>query len=277
MTDMQRIIKYCAMALAFSIIIGLAFTLIYGAGFLFGIFDNNSKKLEEGKEIEITKEITNIEIELKSTNLIIERDKELYAATNNDKISYKVHGNTLIITERNNKLFNNEPDTDLVIYIPEDHILDEISLDAGAGRVEFFDITAKELELDLGAGTVDIDFVDVTKEASIDGGAGNLSINNSNINNLELDMGVGTLELESKLTGENEISCGVGSVTLNLIGTEQDYQVNVDKGLGSTTIDGKSVKDGQTVGTGKNILEIDGGVGSITIDFVEEEFSYPQS
>lgn len=276
MTSVQRIIKYCAMALAFSIIIGVAVTLISGVGYLFGIFDTDSKKLKDGKEIEITKEITNIEIDLKSTNLIIERDKKLYAATNNDKISYKIHNNTLIITEKNNKLFNNKPDTELVIYLPDDHILDELSLDSGAGSVELFDITVKELDLDLGAGTVDLDFVDVILESSIDGGAGKLTINNSTINNLELDMGVGSLELESKLTGQNEISCGVGTTIINLTGTASDYQINIDKGLGTTTVAGNAVKDGETIGTGRNILEIEGGIGSITVDFIEELLSYPQ-
>lgn len=276
MTSVQRIIKYCAMALAFSIIIGIAVTLISGVSYLFGIFDTDSKKLKDGKEIEITKAITNIEIDLKSTNLIIERDKKLYAATNNDKISYKIHNNTLIITEKNNKLFNNEPDTELVIYLPENHILDELSLDSGAGSVELFDITVKELDLDLGAGTVDLDFVDVILESSIDGGAGKLTINNSTINNLELDMGVGTLELESKLTGQNEISCGVGTTIINLTGTASDYQINIDKGLGATTVAGNAVKDGETIGDGKNILEIDGGIGSITVDFIEKLPIYPQ-
>lgn len=276
MTSVQRIIKYCAMALAFSIIIGIAVTLISGVAYLFGIFDTDSKKLKDGKEIEMTKAITNIEIDLKSTNLIIERDKKLYAATNNDKISYKIHNNTLIITEKNNKLFNNEPDTELVIYLPENHILDELSLDSGAGRVELFDITVKELDLDLGAGTVDLDFVDVILESSIDGGAGKLTINNSTINNLELDMGVGSLELESKLTGQNEISCGVGTTIINLTGTVSDYQINIDKGLGATTVAGNTVKDGETIGDGKNILEIDGGIGSITVDFIEEIPIYPQ-
>lgn len=276
MTSVQRIIKYCAIALAFSIIIGIAVTLISGVGYLFGIFDTNSKKLKDGKEIEITKAITNIEIDLKSTNLIIERDKKLYAATNNDKISYRIHNNTLIITEKNNKLFNNEPDTELVIYLPENHILDELSLDSGAGSVELFDITVKELDLDLGAGTVDLDFVDVILESSIDGGAGKLTINNSTINNLELDMGVGSLELESKLTGQNEISCGVGTTIINLTGTVSDYQINIDKGLGATTVAGNAVKDGETIGDGKNILEIDGGIGSITVDFIEELPIYPQ-
>lgn len=276
MTSVQRIIKYCAIGFAFSLIIGIAVTLVSGVGYLFGIFDNDSKKLKDGKEIEITKKITNIEIELASTNLIIERDKNLYAATNNDKISYRIHNNTLIITEKNNKLFNNEPDTDLVIYIPNDHILNELSVESGAGRVEIFDVTINDLELDLGAGTVDLDFIDVIHEATIDGGAGKLSISNSILNNLELDMGVGSLELESKLTGQNEISCGVGTATINLTGNESDYKVNIDKGLGATNVAGNAVKDGETIGTGKNIIEIEGGIGSITVDFIEDLPIYTQ-
>ena len=277
MTNVQRIIKYCAIALAVSIIIGIATVLISGVGYLFGIFDNDSKKLKDGKEIEITNKITNIEIELTSTNLIIERDKKIYAATNNDKISYRIHNNTLIITENNNKLFNNTAsDTELVIYIPDDHILNELSVESGAGRVEIFDVTIKDLELDLGAGTVDLDFIDVIHEAAIDGGAGKLSINNSTLNNLELDMGVGSLELESKLTGQNEITCGVGTATINLTGSENDYQVNIDKGLGATNVAGNAVKDGETIGTGKNIIEIEGGIGSITVDFIEDIPIYTQ-
>ena len=65
-------------------------------------------------------------------------------------------------------------------------------------------------------------------------------------------MGVGSLELESKLTGQNEISCGVGTATINLTGSENDYQVNIDKGLGAANVAGNAVKDGETIGTGKN-------------------------
>lgn len=269
MTNLQKIVKYAAIALAFTIIIASAVALLSGIDFLFSLVDNNAKKLTNGKAIEINKNITKIEIELKSTNLIIERDKNISAATNNDNISARIRGNTLIITERNTKIFNNEPETDLVIYIPDDHILEELSLDSGAGKIEFFDITVKELELNLGAGTVEIDSVNVLKETAIDGGAGKLTINNSNLNNLELDMGVGSLELTSTLIGDNEISCGVGDVDINLIG--DDYKIEVDKGLGATTIAGQKIKDGEIFGTGKNLLEIDGGVGSITINFIIED------
>ena len=268
MTDLQRIIKYGALFLAFSIIVGAAFTIISGVDILFNVFDNKAKKLTNGKEIEITKDITKIELDLKSTNLVIEKDKNLSAATNNENISYRIRGNSLIITEKSTSIFNNDTTTDLVIYIPEEHNLEELSLDAGAGKVELYDISVQELELDLGAGNVEIDYLEVTKEATINGGAGNIVINNSTIKDLELDMGIGTLELTSTLLGDNEISCGVGEVVINLIGN--DYQIEVDKGIGTTTIAGEKIRDGKIYGEGKNKLEIDGGIGSINIDFYTE-------
>lgn len=274
MTNLQRLIKYGAIFLAFSIIIGTGIALISGVNILFNMFYSTSPKLTDGKKIEITNNITNIEIDLKATNLIIERDKKLSASTNNEKIDYRIRGNTLIITEKGNKYFTKDITEDLVIYIPDDHKLEEISLDAGAGSVEFYDIKVDELDLNLGAGKVELDFVEVRREASIEGGAGNLVITNSEINNLELDMGIGTLELESKLFGENEISCGVGSSIINLIGN--DYQITVNKGLGKATISGENVKDGETIGNSRNTLEIDGGVGSIAIELMEELLVYPQ-
>lgn len=80
-------------------------------------------------------------------------------------------------------------------------------------------------------------------------------------------MGVGKFSLDAKVLGNSDIEQGVGSMDLNLIGTSDDYQIYVDKGLGSVNIDGKNVKDDENFGNGINKIDIDGGVGSINIDF----------
>ena len=50
---------------------------------------------------------------------------------------------------------------------------------------------------------------------------------------------------------------------------KDDYCIILDKGLGNATINGKNMSDDTTYGTGENKLDIDGGVGSIQIDFIE--------
>ena len=83
-------------------------------------------------------------------------------------------------------------------------------------------------------------------------------------------MGVGKLSLTSKLTGNNKIDSGVGEMNLSLIGTLEDYKISLDKGIGNATINGDNMKDNNTYGTGNSKLDIDGGIGSIDIDFIEE-------
>ena len=50
---------------------------------------------------------------------------------------------------------------------------------------------------------------------------------------------------------------------------KDDYFITLDKGLGNATINGKNMSGDTTYGTGENKLDIDGGLGSIQIDFIE--------
>ena len=45
-----------------------------------------------------------------------------------------------------------------------------------------------------------------------------------------------------------------------------DYKFKVEKGLGSLTVNGNSYSEDFEVGEGTNIIDIDGGVGSIIIN-----------
>ena len=46
--------------------------------------------------------------------------------------------------------------------------------------------------------------------------------------------------------------------------------VNISKGIGSISLDGKDLKDEEKIGTGSSLVKIDGGVGSIEIKMKEE-------
>jgi hypothetical protein len=55
-----------------------------------------------------------------------------------------------------------------------------------------------------------------------------------------------------------------------LIGREEDYRLRIDKGIGSVTLDGRSLSDGESVGSGATLIEIDSGVGAVEMKIVEE-------
>ena len=52
--------------------------------------------------------------------------------------------------------------------------------------------------------------------------------------------------------------------------TKRNYQIKVDKGVGNATLDGKSIRDDSVYGDGQNRIDIDGGIGSVDIEFEEE-------
>lgn len=83
-------------------------------------------------------------------------------------------------------------------------------------------------------------------------------------------MGVGKFDLKAKVLGNGEIDHGVRKFNLTLFGNEGDYQLQVDKSVGSTTVNGNEVKDNEIIGNGINKIDIDCVVGSMEINFEDE-------
>ena len=112
--------------------------------------------------------------------------------------------------------------------------------------------------------------VKVLDDASIDGGAGNIEFNNCEFNNSEIDLGAGKLVFNGTLLGKNKIDSGVGSVNINLLGKLDDYKIKVDKGIGNTSLNGSTMKENESYGSGINEIDINGGIGEIKIELSEQ-------
>lgn len=266
MSFLQKIIKYLAFAFAVFLTFSIISSLMHGFSFLGNIFDGNKKSITEKLNgLEINDDTLLLDISVSSSNITIKRGETFKAETNNKYINTKQDKNKLYIQEKKHNWFHNNGE--LIIYIPSDLILDGVAIETGAGKVNIESLSTKQLYLDLGAGKVDINNLNVLENAKIDGGAGEINISAISINNLDLDMGIGKLSLTSKLTGNNKIDSGVGKMNLSLIGTLEDYKISLDKGIGNATINGDNMKDNNTYGTGINKLDIDGGIGSIDINF----------
>ena len=133
-------------------------------------------------------------------------------------------------------------------------------------------LSADKLCLDLGAGKTDIAKISAISSSRINGGAGELNISDGELANLDFDMGVGKVAIVSRLSGNCEADCGVGDLSLTLIGTQDDYRIDLDKGVGEAVIGGERASDGAVFGNGANSVDVDGGVGRIEIKFEESAF-----
>lgn len=268
MMNFHKIIKYCALAFAFFLIFGILSGIMYLMISIGNIFNDNNNITGKLEEININSDAKVIEIDINSSHLTIKTGDFLKAMTNNKDIVIREEDNKLFIEEEDNDWFSfGNNDSNLIVYIPDDFDLDGTVINTGAGKIEIDKLSTKKLYLDLGAGNVIIHNLEVLDEAEIDGGTGKIEIKKGLINNLDLDMGVGNLTLTSYLLGTNDISAGIGSIELNLIGTYDEYRILANKGIGSIKLDGNSIDSDTYYGTGNNQINIDGGVGSIDIHF----------
>lgn len=268
MNETQKVIKYLAIAFAIFLIVSILSGIMMCFMFFSNLFDDKEDAtFTSSNKLEITEAVSSLEIDLRATSTIIREGEKFRIETNNSKIVTKTSNDKLVIKERKGNLFKRKHNYQLVIYLPKDEVYDEVSIDSGAGRIEIEKLATKKLELDLGAGEVEIDELDVLEKMKVEGGAGKFSIHNGKLHNLDLDMGVGKLELTAEVLGNSKIEAGVGETDIVLLGNESDYKIKVDKGIGSASIDGKSVSDNTYYGNGANSLYIDGGVGRIDISF----------
>lgn len=266
MSTTQKIIKYIAILIAFSLIFGIITGLVKIASSL----TSNDKKNTTLKDIETLDDIAILNIDCKATNINILRGDIFKAETDNKYITVKQYNNKIIIKERNHNWFTNN-NYDLNIYIPSNMIFEDVDIDTGAGKITIESLITKDLDLELGAGKTSIDELIVLNSADIDTGAGNVIISNGNINNLDLDLGLGKVELTAKIMGNSKIDAGVGAVILNLIGNDSFYNLIADKGIGSITLNDENMKEKIHYGNGHNKIEIDGGVGNINIKYITQE------
>lgn len=272
MNSSQKVIKNLAIALGIFLTIFIISMIIGGMYLITSVF---SIKSDDSIDKEINtlwmqndENITLLDVEIKFSNLTIKNGDKFLIETNNKNIKYKYEGKTLEIKENTYNLFNKNNVGEVIITIPSNIRLDSVDIDNGAGSLNIENINANKFNLDLGAGITIIDNI-IADNADINSGVGKFKIKSGSINNLDFDMGAGTAEITSIITGNNEINSGVGNLRLNLIDNIENYKIKINKGIGKVKINNKEVSNNEIVGTGLNFINISGGIGTITVNFME--------
>lgn len=158
----------------------------------------------------------------------------------------------------------------VTIAIPAGKIFDEVDIATNAASVEVsHEFQTKDLELELDAGELLAESIQVKGEFKVDVGAGNVEIDNFSAESLEVDCGVGSASLKGSILKTAEADCGVGQIILELSGREEDYNYEVSAGVGSVEINGKSYSSlsvEKTIDNGADKdIQLDCGVGQIEV------------
>lgn len=156
----------------------------------------------------------------------------------------------------------------LTITLPKDAHLTSVSLEGGAGDFTLHDLTADDLTVSMGVGELELKKITAKNSCDFQGGTGDLSLIDCDLNNAKISVGVGDLDLKGGLKGSCRLEGGVGDMELRLSGSESDYQITTESGIGEVELGGSDIKNA-TVGSAdaKNRLHIKSGVGDVEISF----------
>jgi len=225
--------------------------------------------LDEVKTYEIRSDIHSLDIQLNAADFTIERSDKFSVHSNLKYLSVSEANGVLTIRDEARGSSSDYEDAVCKLYLPENLVLEDISIVTGAAKLTASNLSTNTLKMKLGAGDFQIATLNVNKEARIEGGAGKLTIAGGTIHNLKLEMGVGQLNLTAVLRGDCDLDFGVGESNITLLGSKNDYDVELEKGIGDITVDGKRYSEYESKGDSRNSIEMEGGVGSINLYFKE--------
>lgn len=248
---------------ALFVILAVAFTLPLGGC-------SEDPILEESRVYNINDDIRSLKIDIIAADLTVEKADRFYVETNLRYLSVSINGDTLILKDKKDTPVTFKGGI-LKVGIPADGFFefDSLSISTGAANLMADSLSAKALELKLGAGNVTIGSLSASESAKIDGGAGKFTVHDGVIKNLTLNMGVGDLSMTAALLGKNEMNFSIGRSELNLAGSREDYSIEIEKGIGTVRVDGIEVTDFGTSAGNLGSVKLKGGIGEINISFTE--------
>ena len=267
MTSLQKVIKYLAMAFAIYLSVSIIGGICAGLASVSSLFSKRETAAGQMQVYSIEEDVSELSLKLSGADLQIKTGDHFSVASNHKYLSVNTKDGQLSITETKDLFSVSPKGVTVVLYIPADFVFDEVTMETGAGQVKIDTLSADVLKLSLGAGEVEIQNLTATTRADIEGGAGEMTIGGGLLRNLNLDMGVGELKLRSRIEGSSQLNFGVGEAELTLVGSREDYQIELDKGICEAKLEGEAMRDDSVYGSGENRIEIDSGIGEIEIDF----------
>lgn len=152
------------------------------------------------------------------------------------------------------KLANNAFDESkgtLLIRIPAGMQFEKAKIQVGAGILRADELRAEELDIEVGAGQVYLDSFTAQE--------------------LSLECGAGEADLYGEALREAKIECGIGTVNYTAAGSQEDYNYEVECGIGSVTV-GEDTYSGlgkvrKIFNGGSKKMAIECGIGLVDVSF----------
>lgn len=266
MTTFQKVIKYLAMAFAIFLTVSIIGGLFSILG-LFGGFFGGDAVTDDIQTYAVSSDIHGLEVNVGAADFTIKQGEKFLVESNLKHLTVE-DKNGVLYVEETKKFGSTYNSALLTLYIPTDTMFEKINIKAGAGKLTVEHLSSDSINFELGAGEAVIESLVAASDVNIEGGAGKITIADGELHDLDLDMGVGQLNLTSALTGDCVFDLGMGESNIIVIGERENYELSIERGIGSVTVDGEGVSNLKEQDGNENSIDISGGIGAINLKFI---------
>ena len=211
----------------------------------------------DGTVYQLKHQPTKLDIELKYDELILEEGDSFCVRVYDDSgknVTVKESSDTLKV--RSTKKLSKT--RKVCISYPEDVKLQELEIEMGAGTVYLNrDIETEKLSVEMGAGEFDSKNSVTAEEADLEIGTGSMTFADLSAKKISGECGLGELDLTMTGTQENynyDLECGVGNLD---VGSDSYSGLGREKSISNTGADRK--------------LDLECGMGNVSVNFFGKE------
>lgn len=294
---------------------GFPFRFItYYNGWDFGFFDDETEEdimnwddrewMPIGGTTEMTvTELTadtlrGLEIEAGACELYIQASEDEYVRLASDSVSdrvrYRIEDGVLRLKSkqswRSNLGIGRKADR-VYLYFPAGTRLDHADIEFGAGILKSAELTAKEIDIEVGAGECHFDGLHADGAVSLETGAGKLNVGKLSCDTADvsagagkvviddamvakdagIEIGMGSIEFTGTVEGNLAAECSMGNILMSLRDAETDHNYSIDCAMGTVRIGGSSYSG---MASERNIdhsstsnYTIECSMGTVALDF----------
>lgn len=223
---------------------------------------SNAEVISNGSTVHLDG-IRQLDVELSHLRIVLEESTgtELEFQTSNipedaaGELVLKQEGEELDVFIRNEQnwkaIMKNRGEVGtLTMQIPKNQLTQMSFSIAGGGVLEATQVQTGELDIEVGAGLI--------------------QLQNVQVDALDLEVGAGDASVTGTINREASIDCGIGTVDLQLTGTQQDYSYSMECGAGVIQIGNdvySGISNGKTIMNGGAMIEMECGAGEVTVGF----------
>uniref|UniRef100_UPI00405662FD DUF4097 family beta strand repeat-containing protein n=1 Tax=Acetatifactor sp. TaxID=1872090 RepID=UPI00405662FD len=242
------------------------------------IFDNNYEIYENSiDKYSVGNSVKGLDIETGGCAFLfrLSGDNDFYLeATDAGKFQCYIEDDILYVKSTRTIVedWNEYKEGKIMLYIPENYNFDEVNAELGAGLLEIQNLTAAKVDLEVGAGQIIIEDLK-SEDCDIEVGMGEMIVNNMNITKLNAEVGMGHLQMNGAILGNADMECSMGAITLDLTGSEKDFNYTVDAAMGNVSIGGEEysglTQEKSVNHSASKQITLDCAMGNIEVDFEE--------